>query len=131
MATTSGHEGIAKIGTATIAEIIDFSFTQKTSPIDDNELSDSHKSFKPGSLIETDGSMTCHWDVSDVTGQEAMQVNSEVTLNLFPGGDSTSDRFWSGNAIISEVGLENASGNTVKRSFTWVGNGAFTLGTVA
>lgn len=131
MATTSGHEGIVKNGSNTIAEIIDFSFTQKTSPVEDTELSDKHKTFKTGGKDETDGSMTCQWDVTDAAGQEAMAVDSEFTLNLYPQGDATGDQFWTGSAIITEVGISNADGETVKRAFTWMGNGPFTLSAVA
>jgi len=130
MATTSGHEGIAKLGSNTIAEVVDFSFNQKTSPIEDTELSDKHKTFKTGGKDETDGSMTCQWDVTDATGQEAMAVDTEVTLSLYPQGDVTGDKYWSGSAIITEVGISNNDGETVKRSFSWIGNGAFTLVTV-
>jgi len=130
MATVSGHEGIAKIGTNTIAEVVDFNFTQKVSPVEDTELSDTHKTFKTGGKKETDGSMTCQWDVTDTNGQEAMTVDAEVTLALYPQGDTSGDKYWTGSAIITEVDVENSDGATVKRSFSWVANGAFTLSTV-
>ncbi len=131
MATTSGHEGIAKVGGNAVAEVIGFSFTKKTSPVEDTELSDKHKTFKTGGKDETDGSITCQWDVTDVTGQEAMAVDAEVTLNLFPQGDEAGGRFYSGSVIITEMGVENSDGSTVQRSLSWVSNGGLTLGTVA
>ncbi len=131
MSTTSGHEGLVKVGSNTIAEVVDFNFSQKTSPVEDTELADKHKTFKTGGKDETDGSITCQWDVTDTAGQEAMPVDSEVTLNLYPQGAATGDKYWTGSAIITEVGIENSDGATVKRSFTWIANGAFSLSTAA
>lgn len=125
MATTSGHEGIVKKDGNTIAEVIDFSFTQKTSPVEDTELSDEYKTFKTGGKKETDGSITCQWDVTDTAGQEEMIIDSEFELTLFPQGDASGDASWTGTAIITEVGFENSDGDTVKRSFTWIGSGPF------
>lgn len=130
MATHAGHEGLVKIGANTVAEVVDFNFEQSVSPVEDTELSDTHKTFLTGGKKETNGSITCQWDETDTNGQEAMTIDAEVTLNLYPEGDTSGDSYWTGSAIITKVGVANNDGETVKRSFEWIANGAFTLSTV-
>lgn len=132
MATHWGNEGLVRVGSNTVAEVTEFEFTQSVSPVDDTAMGDAWKSHIPGSGIkEFSGSLTCHWDETDTNGQETLVVGASVTLNLHPEGNQTGDKYWTGTASITEVTVTTPmDGNTIKRSFNFVGNGALTLSTV-
>jgi len=132
MATRWGIEGLVRVGTATIAEITEFEFTQSVAIIDDSAMGDSWKTHIPGSgMREWSGSLTCHWDETDTNGQETLVVGASVTLNLHPEGNQTGDRFYSGLATITEVVITTPmDGGTIKRTFNFVGNGPLTTGAV-
>jgi hypothetical protein len=132
MATRWGTEGIVRVSTNTIAEVIEFEVTQSVTPIDDTAMGDQWKTHIANSGIrEWSGSLTCHWDETDTNGQETLIVGASVTLNLHPEGNTTGDRFYTGTATITEVTITTPmDGSTIRRSFNFVGNGALTVSTV-
>lgn len=133
MATHWGVEGVAKIGANTIAELDEWEFTESVTPVDDTSMGDTHETHIAGSGIKkTEGSMTCHWDETDTNGQEAMTVGASLTLNLYPEGATSGDKYWTGTVSITSRNLSvKKDGDTIKRSFSWIANGALTYGTVA
>lgn len=132
MATHWGNEGLVRVSTNTVAEVTEFEFTQSVAVVDDTSMGDAWKTHIANSGIkEWSGSLTCHWDETDTNGQEALVVGASVTLNLHPEGNLTGDKYWTGTATITEVTVTTPmDGNTIKRSFNFVGNGALTLSTV-
>lgn len=132
MATHSGSEGQVKLGSNAVAEIIDFEFTETVEPIEDTAMGDTYRTHIASSGIKSwSGTVTCHWDETDTNGQEAMTVGASVTLNLYPEGSTTGDKYWSGTATITEMDVAvKHDGETTKRKFGFMGNGALTLGTV-
>lgn len=133
MGTHWGNEGVVRVGSNTVAEVTEFEFTQSVTPVDDTAMGDAWKSHIAGSGIkEWSGSLTCHWDESDTNGQEALVVGASVTLNLHPEGNTSGDKYWTGTASITEVTITTPmDGNTIKRSFNFMGSGALTLSTVS
>lgn len=133
MGTHWGHEGLVKVGANTVAEITEFAFTEKVSPVDDTSMGDAARTHIAGSgIIEWSGTMTAHWDETDTTGQGALTVGASVTLNLCPEGYTTGDKYWTGTASITERTQETKmDGDTIKCSFGFQGNGVLTLSTVA
>ena len=133
MATHWGNEGQVKLGSNAVAEIIEFEFTETVEPIEDTAMGDIYRTHIASSGIKSwSGTVTCHWDETDTNGQEAMTVGASVTLNLYPEGSTTGDKYWSGTATITEMGVAvKHDGETTKRTFSFMGNGALTLGTVA
>ena len=132
MGTHWGNEGQVKVGANTVAEVTEFEFTQSVAPVEDTTMGDSWKSHIPGSGIkEWSGSLTCHWDETDTNGQETLVVGASVTLNLHPEGSQSTDKYYTGLASITEVKITTKmDGDTIKRSFSFMGNGALTLSTV-
>jgi hypothetical protein len=128
MATVDGNDGVVKVGSNTVAEVTDFSITETVQTKDDTAMGDPWMTKKPG-FKSWSGSLTCHWDDTDTTGQGAMTAGSEVTLNLYPEGDTTGDYQLTGSAIITSVGVTNNKDGIVSRSFSFEGNGALTHGT--
>lgn len=130
MATVSGNSGDVYVGTNQVAEVKSFDITETDNIIEDTSMGDTSKSFKSG-LNEASGTVTCHFDKSDSTGQEAMTIGAEITLNLYPEGNSTGNREISATAIITSVGVSESINEIVERSFGFTVSGAVTHGTVA
>jgi len=129
MANHKGSEGVAKVGTATIAEVKDWSISESAETIDDTTLGDTARTKQVG-LTSASGSMTAFWDETDTTGQGAMTVGSEVALKLYPEGATTGDKFASFSAIITEKGVSTTLDGMVETSVSFEANGAVTWGTV-
>lgn len=131
MATHLGIEGQVKIGANTVAEVVNFSVESTANTADDSAIGDAWATHLVG-MKSWSGSITCHWDETDTNGQEAMTVGASVTLNLYPEGSTTGDKYMTGTATITSVGV-NVSGNdaVIQRTFGFTGNGALTISTAA
>lgn len=130
MATVSGNSGAVYIGSDQVAEVKSFDITETDNIIESTSMGDTSKTFEAG-LKEASGTITCHFDKSDSTGQEAMTVGASVTLNLYPEGNSSGSREISMTAQITSVGVSEAINEIVERSFGFTADGAVTHGTVA
>jgi hypothetical protein len=130
MATVSGNSGEVFVGSNQVAEVKSFDLTETDNIIESTSMGDTSKTFEAG-LKEASGTITCHFDKSDSTGQEAMNVGASITLNLYPEGNSTGNREITFTAQITSVGVSEAINEIVERSFGFTADGAVTHGTVA
>ena len=130
MAIHKGSEGVAKIGTSTIAEVKDWSISESADTIDTSSMGDTART-KVAGLTSASGSMTAMWDEIDTTGQGAMTVGAEVALKLYPEGATTGDMFASLLAIITEKGVSTTLDGMVETSVSFEANGAVTWATVS
>lgn len=130
MAVHKGSEGYVKVGANTVLEVKDWSLTESAETIDTTSMGDTARTYVP-SLTTASGSISVHWDETDTTGQGAMTVGAEVTLNLYPEGDTSGDYFATCSAIITEAGKSASFDGLVEASFSFSVNGAVTWGTVA
>ena len=130
MANHKGSEGVVKVGANTVAEVRDWSLSETADTIEDTTMGDSARTRKAG-LTSASGSITAYWDETDTTGQGAMTVGSEVTLNLYPEGATSGDTYATLSAIITEAGVSASFDGMVEATFSFEGNGAVTWGTVA
>ena len=105
MATHVGTSGVVKVGSDTVAEITGFNIDQTSDTVEDTTLTDTAKTYK---VLRSDatGTIECHWDETDTTGQGALTIGAEVTLNLYPEGDTAGDTYYTGTAIVT--GLSQA-----------------------
>lgn len=124
MATFNGNDGLVKVGSNTVAEVRSFTLNTNLELIDDTAMGDSWRT-KIAGLKNWDGTIECHWDDTDSTGQEAMTIGASVELHLLPEGAAGED--YTGTAIITGISQTQSFDNTtVSRSFSFVGNGALT-----
>tara|TARA_Y100000310_G_scaffold342185_1_gene444188 strand:+ start:8321 stop:8713 length:393 start_codon:yes stop_codon:yes gene_type:complete len=130
MAVHKGSEGVAKIGSNTVAELKEYSVEESADVIESTELSDSTKSFEVGQTSWS-GSMKCSWDETDTNGQESMTVGASVTLNLYPEGATSGDQYATGTVLITSVGVSASINGLIERSFAFQGTGALTWGAVS
>ena len=130
MATHAGSEGTVKVGSNAIAEIRSFSIEETADTIEDTTMGDVARTYKP-SLTSFSGSVDVFWDETDSTGQGALTIGAEVTLNLYPEGSTTGDTYLSGSAIVTSRSISSSFDGMVEMSISVQGNGALTTSTVA
>lgn len=131
MSTTIGTDGVVKIGANTVLEVVGFTLEQQADTVEDTELSDTAKTFL-ADKTSWNGSIECHLDEADTTGQGAMTIGATVSIDLFPVGTTIStDYHYSGSAIITSISIGDAIGGVVSCSFNFQGTGALTRAAVS
>jgi len=129
MATHKGSEGTVKVGSNAVAEIRSYSIEESADTLEDTSMGDSARTYKP-SLTNFSGSLDVFWDETDTSGQGALSIGSEVTLNVYPEGDTAGDTYYSGSAIVTGVSRTASFDGLVEASISVQGNGALTESTV-
>jgi predicted secreted protein len=129
MATHKGSEGTVKVGSNAIAEIRSYNIDESADTLEDTSMGDSARTYKP-SLTSFSGSIDVFWDETDTSGQGALDIGSEVTLNFYPEGDTAGDTYYSGSAIVTGVSRSAAFDGLVEASISVQGTGALTETTV-
>ena len=129
MATHSGSEGLIKVGASSVAEIRSYSIEESADTLEDTSMGDSARTYK-ASLTNFSGSLDVFWDETDTSGQGALSIGSEVTLNVYPEGDASGDTYYSGSAIVTGVSRTASFDGLVEASISVQGNGALTASTV-
>jgi len=130
MATHAGSEGTVKVGSDAIAEIRSFSIEETADTLEDTSMGDAARTYKP-SLTNFTGSVDVLWDETDSSGQGALTIGAEVTLNLYPEGDTSGDTYLTGSAIVTGRSVTSSFDGLVEMSISVQGNGALTQTTVA
>lgn len=135
MANYSGKDGTVAVGAATIAEVISFNVNETLSPIENSELTDEWTTYHSSGGVASgrkswSGSIECHLDDTDTTGQDLLVIGAEVTLNLYYIGSTSGLQYITGTAFVGSIDSSTAE-ETTKRSFSFTGNGAPTKGNVA
>jgi hypothetical protein len=129
MATHTGSEGTLKVGSNAVAEIRSFSINETGETIEDTSMGDTARTFKAGLKTFT-ASVEVFWDETDTTGQGALDVGSEVTLNVYPEGDASGDTYYSGTTVVTGKTVTGSFDGMVEASFELQGTGALTETTV-
>jgi hypothetical protein len=130
MATHTGRLGAVYSGTNAVAEIRDWSLEVTSEVVADTVMGDSWVSNKP-TLKSWTASFNAYWDDSDTNGQGSLTEGAEITLNLYPEGNTSSKAYWSGSAIVTSVSKSASFDGLVEASFSVTGNGELTEETVA
>lgn len=130
MATHTGSEGTVKVGANAIAEIRSYSVEQTADTVEDTTMGDSWRTHKT-TLRSWTASVDCFWDETDTTGQGALAVGSEVTLNLYPEGSTTGDSYLTGTGIVTGKTINASFDGMVESSISVQGTGTLTTGTAA
>jgi hypothetical protein len=129
MATHTGLAGTVKVGSDAISEIVSFSVDETNDTVEASNLTSTAKVYKALRKDAT-GTIECHWDETDTNGQEALDVGSEVTLNLYPEGADSGDAYYTGTAIITGASVSVTLDGIISRSFTVQFTGGLTHTTV-
>lgn len=129
MATHIGRDGVVKVGANDVAEVRSFSINQTADTVEDTTMGDTART-RLVTLTSFDGSLDVFWDETDTNGQVALGVGSNVTLALYPEGDSAGDTYYSGTANVTGVSISTSVDGMVEASITVEGSGALTTATV-
>ena len=129
MATHAGSEGLVKVGANTIGNVRSYSIEETADTIEETTMGQSARLYR-ASLTSWSGSVDIYWDETDTTGQGALTVGSEVTLNFYPEGDDAGDTYYTGTAIVTGVTKSAAFDGMVEGSISIQGDGALTSTTV-
>lgn len=130
MATHTGSEGTVKVGSNAIAEIRSFSIEETADTLEDTTMGDTARTYK-SSLTSFTGSVDVLWDETDSTGQGALTIGAEVTLNMYPEGDTSGDTYLTGTAIVTSRSINSTFDGLIEMSISVQGTGALTTTTVA
>ena len=129
MATHVGTSGVVKVGTNAVAEVVGFNLDETNDTVEDTTLTDTAKSYL---VLRKDatGTIECHWDETDTNGQEALDVGSSVTLNLYPEGADSGDAYYTGTAIVTGASVAVTMDGVISRTFNVQFSGGVTHTTV-
>jgi hypothetical protein len=129
MANHSGSEGVVKIGTYTMAETRSYTLTETGDTIEDSIMGDSYRTFKTGMKSWT-GSVVCFWDETE-SAQSALTAGASVTLNLYPEGNASTDKYYTGTVLVTSIERSAAFDGMVEATFSFQGTGTLTESTLA
>ncbi len=128
MANHNGKDGLVKIGSNTLGELRSYSYSETGETIDTTTLSDTAKTSEAGHTAWA-GNAEVFWDPDDAA-QDALSVNSSITISFYPEGATTGDKYKTGTCWVTELSINTATGGMVEASFNFTGNGALTEATV-
>lgn len=129
MATHKGSEGTVKSGANAIAEIRSYTITETADTLEDTTMGDASRTYL-ASLKTFSGAIECFWDETDTNGQLTLDPGATVTINVYPEGSSTGDKYYSGSVIITERSVTASFDGMVEASFSFQGTGALSETTV-
>lgn len=135
MAVIKGKSGSVLIGTDVIGELNSFSITITQNTEDTFAFGDDWMTSTATSKswsIEASG----YHDPDDTSGQVALLSDiltgdSSITVALRTEGSTTGDDEYTGTVTLQEVSMEAAADGIIGFSFSGMGSGALTKGTVA
>ncbi|SNX74845.1 hypothetical protein SAMN05878503_1276 [Cereibacter ovatus] len=127
MAIIHGKDGVVKIGTADFAHVQSWNLDVTADVAEAYSMGEEWKDAGVG-VKGWSGSLECYFDPADTT-QGGLDVGDVVALNLYPGGDATGARYFSGNAVVSGVPLSGAKDGWVSVTFNFTGKGALASAT--
>lgn len=130
MANHHGTEGIVKVGTNTIGEVTGFNFTLTAEYAEDTTLADTAKTYNTIAITSWSGRITAFWDEGDTNGQLALVTGQNVTVKLAPEGYASTDTYYSGSVLVTEVTRTVSRGAITEIEFSFIGNGALSVATV-
>ena len=130
MAKVSGNNGSITVAGNVVAEVVDFSWDKNVEIIDSSAIGDDDDVHIVGTGSWS-GSITCHQDEADTTGQEAMTAGTSLAVAWYPRGNSSGNKSYAGTMTIATEGQSVARNSTLARTFSVTGNGALVTATVA
>jgi len=130
MATHVGTSGVVKVGSATVAEVTGFTLNETQDTVEDTSLTDSNKSYI---ALRGDATATieCHWDETDTNGQEALDHGTSATIELYPEGATSGDKYYTGTAIVTGADVAVTMDGIISRTFNVQFSGGVTHATVS
>ena len=128
MATFKGNDGVVKIGSDAMAEVISFTVDQTAEVIEDTSMGSTSKSYKP-SFTDATASIETYFDDTD-TAHNNCTAGSSIVLNLLMEGNTSGDHKLTGSAIVTSRSIGVSSDGIVTATYSFQGTGGLTETTV-
>jgi predicted secreted protein len=119
MATKLGRDGLIRISATTIGELRNYALTHTSDTVEDSVLGDTYRT-RLASMKSWGVSGDLYWDENDA-GQLLITIGSQVTLNLYPEGSVTGDRYYSGQALITQFNISASFDGIIEGSIAFEG----------
>ena len=116
------------IGSDTLGELRSFSLESTAETIEDTSMGDSARTYKVG-LTAFTGTASVFFDETD-TAQGTVDAGTEITLNVYPEGDTAGDTYYTGSAIVTGRTINSSFDGMVEMELSFQGSGALTETTV-
>jgi hypothetical protein len=125
MGTVSGNDGIVRVGTAAVAKIDSFSFSESATTTDNTGMGDVAETHMAGKVRTSwTARVQCHYDPADTTAQGAMDIGASLAFEFRPEGSGSGARIRTGTGTVTDREQDQTQGTeTVKVSFSIKGNG--------
>lgn len=133
MAAYSGKNGKAVIGsTGTLNELTSWQLTEKGDQVEVTAMSDTAgpKSFV-ATLTEWSGQVSMNYDPADADGQELLVANWTGALKVYPQGDASTMKYWSGTIFVTDAQRQASVDGKIQLTVSFKGTGTLTRATVA
>lgn len=130
MATFSGKDGSVELGGVAIAEIRDFSIEQTANRVDSTVMGDD---WMKGVITQKSwsGSINIYYDPDQSsTWQGVLDTGSPVTVNLFPQGQTTNLKFYTGSCHVTSLNVSESFDGMIESSISVEGQGELSIATV-
>lgn len=129
MAIHKGSEGTVKVGSNAIANIRSYSIEESADTLEQTIMGATSRAYV-ASLSTFSGSVDVYWDETDTSGQGALTIGAEVTLNFYPEGDTSGDTYYTGTAIVTGITRSASFDGNIEASISVQGDGALLETTV-
>jgi len=124
MAVHSGKSGAVYVGAVAVGEIKDWSLEETGAVVSSTTMGDDWTK-----NVATQKSWTASFNAFyDETndGQDDLAVGGSITLNLYPDGNTTSQKYWTGPCIVTSVSKSASFEGLIEASFSVTGSGPLT-----
>lgn len=130
MATETSANGVIKVGSSAVAEVTGYSINYTADTVEDTVIGDSARTYK-ATLKSYTASIDAMYDQTDTSGQLALDVGTEITFSLYPSGETSGDKYYTGSGIITGRTISGSVGEMISATFEIQGNGDLTESSVA
>lgn len=130
MATETSANGVIKVGSSAVAEVTGYSINYTADTVEDTVIGDAARTYK-ATLKSYTASIDAMYDQTDTSGQLALDVGTEITFSLYPSGETSGDKYYTGSGIITGRTISGSVGEMISATFEIQGNGDLTESSVA
>lgn len=122
MGTKTGSEGTIKVGTDLVGEVKSWSINVSDEVIDKSVIGTQWRKNAPMNIRGWSGSLEGFFDFADA-GQTALVVGTELQLNLYYEGETSSNNYLQGQAVITSMDRSASFDGMLEVTFSFTGNG--------
>ena len=130
MGTETSANGVIKVGSSAVAEVTGYSINYTADTVEDTVIGDSARTYK-ATLKSYTASIDAMYDQTDTNGQLSLNVGTEITFSLYPSGETSGDKYYTGSGIITGRTISGSVGEMISATFEIQGNGDLTESSVA